>query len=104
MALFTINSEVSVKFLLFSTQDFDRCCGAVHTTFIATTFLVAMADTLLLRALKGQPKSLNLSTKSISQVPRVIGKLGSVNNLQLKNNKISDLPREISGLIKVNSS
>ncbi|XP_071785484.1 leucine-rich repeat-containing protein 69-like isoform X1 [Asterias amurensis] len=60
-----------------------------------------MADTLLLRALKGQPKNLNLSSKNLNQVPKAIGRLSCVTNFQLKNNKLRDLPREISGLVKL---
>ncbi|XP_033126077.1 leucine-rich repeat-containing protein 69-like isoform X1 [Anneissia japonica] len=60
-----------------------------------------MADALLLRALKGQPKSLNLSSKNLLKVPKLIGKLQGLNNLQLKNNKIHDLPVEFSALTKL---
>ncbi|XP_071957895.1 uncharacterized protein [Antedon mediterranea] len=60
-----------------------------------------MADTLLLRAVKGKPKCLNLSSKHLTQIPRLIGKLECLNILHLKNNKIQDLPVEFSALTKL---
>ncbi|XP_071507506.1 uncharacterized protein [Diadema antillarum] len=57
-----------------------------------------MADTLVLRALKGQPQTLNLASKDLSNVPKAIGNLRRLQNLQLKNNKISKLPKEFASL------
>ena len=62
-----------------------------------------MADTLLVRALKSKPKSLNLSNKKLDRVPKAIGKLDCVVHLQLKNNKLTQLPFELSYLYQVNS-
>ncbi|XP_041455621.1 leucine-rich repeat-containing protein 69-like isoform X1 [Lytechinus variegatus] len=57
-----------------------------------------MADTLVLRALKGQPQTLNLSSKNLSNIPRAVGKLYRLQNLQLKSNKIVKLPKEFTSL------
>ena len=60
-----------------------------------------MADTLLVRALKSKPKSLNLSSKKLDKVPKAIGKLDCVIHLQLKNNRLKTLPHELSYLDQV---
>ncbi|XP_072024227.1 uncharacterized protein [Amphiura filiformis] len=60
-----------------------------------------MADTLLLRAIKGQAKCLNLSSKNLNKIPRIIGKLQCLGTLQLKNNRIDSLPKEFSFLTKL---
>lgn len=63
-----------------------------------------MADTLLVRALKGKPKTLNLCNKKLDKVPRAIGKLDCVVHLQLRGNKLKDLPIELSHLFQVDIS
>ena len=60
-----------------------------------------MADTLLVRALKGKPKSLNLCNKKLDKVPKAIGKLDCVVHLQLRGNKLTSLPIELSHLFQV---
>ncbi|KAK3770937.1 hypothetical protein RRG08_032871 [Elysia crispata] len=60
-----------------------------------------MADTLLIRALKGQPKQITLCNKNLEKIPRAIGKLDCVCQLQLKNNKIRKLPKELCHLYQL---
>ena len=60
-----------------------------------------MADSLLLRAVKGQAKNLNLSNKKLTSIPPIIGKVISLQALVLKGNKLKDLPKEIIALYQV---
>ncbi|KAI8481676.1 PREDICTED: leucine-rich repeat-containing protein 69-like [Branchiostoma belcheri] len=60
-----------------------------------------MADTLLLRALKGKAKKLNFSNKKLDSVPPIIGKIVSLTNVELKNNRIRDLPAEFGSLVQL---
>ena len=60
-----------------------------------------MADAILVRALKGQPKTLNLCNKHLDRVPKAIGSLEFVCQLNLKNNKIKRLPLEMIRLYQV---
>jgi hypothetical protein len=60
-----------------------------------------MADTLLLRSLKSQPKLLKLNNKKLNKVPRLIGQFTNVINIELKNNKITTLPRDFGELVQV---
>ena len=60
-----------------------------------------MADALLIPALRSQPKSLNLCNKKLEKIPKSIGKLDCVCQLQLKNNKIKKLPKELCHLFQV---
>lgn len=60
-----------------------------------------MADTMLVRALKGKPKALNLCNKKLDKVPKIIGKLDCVLHLQLRGNKLNTLPMELSHLFQV---
>ncbi|KAH9502239.1 Leucine-rich repeat-containing protein 69 [Bulinus truncatus] len=78
--------------LLFTTSGVTR----VGNSISKTTF--KMADALLLLALKGQPKHLSLCNKNLEIVPKLIGKLECLCQLQLKNNKIKSLPLELSNL------
>jgi len=66
---------------------------------LATITSPEMADVILLRALTA--KKLNLSSKHLEKVPRIIGKLSAVIDIQLKNNKLTDLPEEFGNLVKV---
>lgn len=60
-----------------------------------------MADTLLLRALKSQPRALNLNCKKLDRVPKIIGKFSCVCDVQLKSNKLKDLPPDFADLVQV---
>ena len=60
-----------------------------------------MADAILVRALRGQPKTLNLCNKHLAKVPKAIGKLEFVCQLNLKNNKLKKLPPELTHLFQV---
>ena len=60
-----------------------------------------MADTILLRSLKSQPKTLSLSNKKLDRVPKIIGKLVAVLQIDIKNNNINDLPPEFGKLTQV---
>ncbi|GCC39891.1 hypothetical protein chiPu_0023498, partial [Chiloscyllium punctatum] len=60
-----------------------------------------MADALVLRALRGNAKHLDLSGKKLRRVPKAVGRLFELNRLQLKNNLISDLPAELQALNNV---
>uniref|UniRef100_A0A8C4TGI3 Leucine-rich repeat-containing protein 69 n=1 Tax=Erpetoichthys calabaricus TaxID=27687 RepID=A0A8C4TGI3_ERPCA len=58
-----------------------------------------MADSVLvLRAIRGNAKSLNLNGKKLKQVPVSLEKLTSLLSLQLKNNNIATLPVEMKAL------
>ncbi|KAK7497646.1 hypothetical protein BaRGS_00011041 [Batillaria attramentaria] len=60
-----------------------------------------MADSILIRALKGQPKSLNLCNKHLQKVPKAIGKLEFICQLNLKNNHLKRLPPELTHLFQL---
>ncbi|KAK7114023.1 leucine-rich repeat-containing protein 69-like [Littorina saxatilis] len=60
-----------------------------------------MADAVLIRALKGQPKTLNLCNRHLDKIPKAIGKLECVCQLNLKNNKIKKLPPELTHLFQL---
>lgn len=55
----------------------------------------------LIRALKGQPKTINFCNKHLDKIPRAIGKLKCVCHLNLKNNKLKTLPDELTHLLQV---
>ncbi|XP_041375785.1 leucine-rich repeat-containing protein 69-like [Gigantopelta aegis] len=57
-----------------------------------------MADSLLLRALKGKPKQITLSSKKLVMLPKLIGKIESVVQLHLQNNRLKTLPKEMENL------
>ena len=61
-----------------------------------------MADTLLLRSLKSQPKNVNLNNKKLDKVPKIIGKLVNALQITMKNNNIKSLPPEFGDLVQVN--
>ena len=63
-----------------------------------------MADTILLKSLKSQPKLLNLNNKKLDRVPKAIGRLINVLHLEIKNNKIKSLPIEFGELVQVSRS
>ncbi|ESO84851.1 hypothetical protein LOTGIDRAFT_221760 [Lottia gigantea] len=60
-----------------------------------------MADTLLFRFLKSQPKHLKLNNQKLEKIPKLIGKLEGIRHLDLKNNKLKDLPEEVSQLFEL---
>ncbi|XP_078396852.1 uncharacterized protein lrrc69 isoform X3 [Cetorhinus maximus] len=57
-----------------------------------------MADSLVLRALRGNARQLDLSGKKLTLVPKAVGRLLELNRLQLKNNQLSHLPAELQAL------
>jgi Leucine-rich repeat (LRR) protein len=58
-----------------------------------------MADALLLRSLTA--KKLNLNNKALRKVPKIIGSLTAVVDIELKNNLLTDLPDEFGNLVQV---
>lgn len=60
-----------------------------------------MADTMLLRALQANAKSVNLSCKKLKKVPKLIGKIQSVLQIDLKGNGLQILPDELGNLMQV---
>ncbi|KAL8582390.1 Leucine-rich repeat-containing protein 69 [Nucella lapillus] len=60
-----------------------------------------MADAVLIRALRGQPKTLNLCNKHLDNIPKAIGKLEYICQLNAKNNKIRKLPVELTHLYQL---
>ena len=60
-----------------------------------------MADPILIRALKSQPKILNFSNKKLCKLPKAIGRIDSLLHLQLKNNDLNNLPKELAKLVDV---
>ncbi|KAM4704945.1 leucine-rich repeat-containing protein 69 [Rhinophrynus dorsalis] len=57
-----------------------------------------MADNLLLRALRGKARTLNLNGKKLQRISGAVGSLTGLSVLQLKNNLLSQLPEEVSAL------
>ncbi|XP_069778039.1 leucine-rich repeat-containing protein 69-like isoform X3 [Narcine bancroftii] len=57
-----------------------------------------MADTLVLRALRGNAKTLDLGGKKLKRVPKAVGRLRALNRLQLRDNLIAELPDELQAL------
>ncbi|XP_073406607.1 leucine-rich repeat-containing protein 69 isoform X1 [Dendrobates tinctorius] len=57
-----------------------------------------MADVLVLRAIRGRARTLNLSGKRLHRVPRAVGSLTQLTALQLKNNALCQLPAEVIAL------
>lgn len=60
-----------------------------------------MADTMLLRALQANAKSVNLSCKKLRKVPKLIGKIQSLLHIDLKGNGLHILPDELGSLMQV---
>lgn len=60
-----------------------------------------MADALLLKCLRSQPKVVNLSSKRLDKCPKIIGKLNAVRQVEIKNNRLKTLPPEFGALIQV---
>ena len=62
-----------------------------------------MADTLLLKALRGNARKVKLNNKNLKAIPRLVGKLSELDTLEARNNKICYLPSEMALLVKVSS-
>ena len=60
-----------------------------------------MADSLLLKSLQSKAKTLNLSSKHLCKLPKLIGNLEFIFTAIFKNNKLSKLPREFGNLHQV---
>ena len=60
-----------------------------------------MADKILLNATKGKPKKLSLCNKNLNNVPKIIGIITSLKNVDLKSNNLTDLPKEMSTMSQV---
>lgn len=58
---------------------------------------------MLLRALQANAKSINLSCKKLKKVPKIIGKIQTVQQVDLKGNQLSVLPEELGNLVQVNT-
>ncbi|KAM4689670.1 leucine-rich repeat-containing protein 69 [Discoglossus pictus] len=56
------------------------------------------ADTLILRAIRGNARMLNLNGKKLQRVPGAVGSLSLLTALQLKNNVLCQLPEEVTSL------
>ncbi|XP_065840278.1 leucine-rich repeat-containing protein 69-like [Oscarella lobularis] len=57
-----------------------------------------MANTLLLKATKTKPKSLNLTNKGLERIPALLGRIVSLQTVSFKNNQLEDLCDEIAEL------
>ncbi|XP_032876036.1 leucine-rich repeat-containing protein 69 isoform X3 [Amblyraja radiata] len=57
-----------------------------------------MADSLVLRALRGNARHLDLGGKKLRRVPKAVGRLQALTRLQLRNNLITELPAELQAL------
>ncbi|XP_065906738.1 leucine-rich repeat-containing protein 69-like [Dysidea avara] len=55
-----------------------------------------MSDRVILKALASRPKSLNLDSKGLVELPKAIGQLGEcLRNLSARNNKLTCVPTEL---------
>ncbi|XP_067835468.1 leucine-rich repeat-containing protein 69 isoform X1 [Heptranchias perlo] len=57
-----------------------------------------MADVLVLRAIRGNARNLDLSFKKLRRVPKAVTRLRALSRLQLRNNLITELPAELQAL------
>eukprot|EP00112_Aurelia_sp_Birch-Aquarium-sp1_P015790 Seg3528.1 transcript_id=Seg3528.1/GoldUCD/mRNA.D3Y31 product="Leucine-rich repeat-containing protein 69" protein_id=Seg3528.1/GoldUCD/D3Y31 len=76
---------------------------SLDSNWLALLLDFVMADRMLLRAIKGQAKNLNLGNKGLETLPALIGKVTSLQILTLKGNKLQDLPRELVVLRQLES-
>jgi len=61
-----------------------------------------MSDRVILKALASRPKSLNLDSKDLAELPKAIGRLGvCLRNLSARNNKLTCIPTELDQLKEV---
>lgn len=60
-----------------------------------------MADVLVLRAIRGRARTLNLNGKKLQRVPGAVGSLTQLTALHLKNNWLCQLPGEVTALSNV---
>ena len=98
---FQLVERVSVIFTLAAKQSKSNNRVSRYGFQLATAWLATMADTILLRSLKAQPKQLNLSNKKLAKVPKIIAKFTSTTHIELKNNKLQLLPNEFGELLQV---
>ena len=83
---------------------FEMHCGIVEPTVSGVSCYHSyrnMADTMLLRALQANAKSVNLSCKKLKKVPKLIEKIQSVLQIDLKGNGLQFLPDELGNLMQV---
>ncbi|XP_069813464.1 leucine-rich repeat-containing protein 69 [Dendropsophus ebraccatus] len=59
---------------------------------------VVMADLLVLRAIRGRARTLNLNGKKLQRVPGAVGNITRLTALHLKNNSLCQLPEEVTAL------
>ncbi|KAM5157780.1 leucine-rich repeat-containing protein 69 [Mantella aurantiaca] len=57
-----------------------------------------MADIVVLRAIRGNARTLNLNGRRLQRAPRALGTLTLLTNLQMKNNLLCQLPPEVAAL------
>ncbi|XP_040288336.1 leucine-rich repeat-containing protein 69 [Bufo bufo] len=57
-----------------------------------------MADVLVLRAIRGRARTLNLNGKRLQRVPGAVGSLTQLTSLHLTNNCLCQLPGEVTAL------
>ncbi|XP_072112960.1 uncharacterized protein lrrc69 isoform X2 [Mobula birostris] len=60
-----------------------------------------MADILVLRAVRGNARNLDLSGKKLKRAPKAVGRLQELKRLQLRNNLLTELPEEFQTLHKL---
>ena len=61
-----------------------------------------MSDRVVLKVLASRPKSLNLDSKELVELPKAIGQLGEcLRNLSARNNKLTCVPAELDQLKEV---
>ncbi|CAB1320301.1 unnamed protein product [Coregonus sp. 'balchen'] len=62
-----------------------------------------MANNLVIRALKANSKSFNLSSKKMTDVPKSVARLTTISTLRLNNNSLTTLPVELRTLQRVSN-
>eukprot|EP00794_Sanderia_malayensis_P019072 gene19072-20987_t len=97
-----IHTESSL--VVLPTPDFSMPYNVICLTLTFQASIMCyfkMADRMLLLAVKGQAKTLNLSNKNLKKLPGIIGKVSSLRTLILKCNLLVDLPKELVFLIQL---
>jgi len=56
---------------------------------------------MLFKALQANASSINFSCKKLTKIPKLIGKIQSIVQIDLKGNQLNALPDEICNLIQV---
>lgn len=62
-----------------------------------------MANNLVIRALKANSKSFNMSSKKMTEVPKSVARLTHILTLYLNNNSLTSLPVELQTLRNVSN-